>query len=774
MGLCGGLYEYGEVTIIKGLLIEEGVNPPHVFSGETMTISISKVNPLCQEAIEYAKKGIPVFPIDPRGKKAAVSTWGTVATTDEDQIGIWWTQNREYNIGILTGKRSGIAVIDFDTVEAWESAKEKGLPDAPLVKTGKGYHVYCRYQEGVRNFQMRADLPGIDLRGEGGYVAAPPSVHVNGAVYSWVEGRGLDDRSLGDIPEWVLAKKPEEKTPLDELLKGVPDGGRTNALVRIAGTWIKQGMPFTDLMDSLQRWNSKNKPSIEAEELLSTVNNIWRKEFGCVPESIELWEAPLLFDGIERPEIAADLLPSWLGEYARAVSQSTQTPEGLAVMVGLSAVATCVQKKFEVCPYGDDYIETLSLWTATVLESSERKTPVFKAMTEPIHKWELEQEQLLEPSINEVMAHRKVAEKRLEKMKGEASSSSINEPERQRLVREMASIQQAMPAEIKAPRLWVGDVTAESLQDLLMEHDEKMAVLSDEGGIFNIMAGLYNQGVVNIDIFLQAYAGVHTRIQRKARRVSLSRPALTFGLTFQKTIIESFAHGSKKQIRGKGGLARFLFCVPDSMLGRRDPRQRLSVPHEQKAGYECGIKALLSIPRVDDGNGSEVPRMLSLSGEALETWVVFSEYIESKLGAYGELSSMNDWGGKLPGTALRIAAIMHLVEHGPNKLEIGKDSLMRSLKLCNLLISHAKAAFDLIGCDQAVSGAKRIFDWIVGRSYEPFTKTECHKEFKSVAKNALELNTWLEELKERAIIRETDVPTGGRWIKEYVCNPILK
>jgi putative DNA primase/helicase len=727
--------------------------------------------PLHKAALIYAQRGIPVFPIEPRGKKPIVP-WKDAATTDQDQIDYWWRNNSDCNIGIPTGARSGIVVIDFDTVEAWEMGQRNGLPDAPQVKTGKGYHVYCRYQEGVRNFQKRADLPGIDLRGEGGLVVVPPSVHVNGAVYSWVEGRGLDDRTLGEVPEWVLAKKPEEKTPIEHLLKGVPDGGRTNALVRIAGKWIHEKMPYDDLMDCLQRWNHKNQPPIELDELLSTVNNIWKREYGCLPDPVDLWEQPVLFEGVNPPELKADILPSWLGAYASAVSKSTQTPEGLAVMVALSAIATCVQKRFEVCPYGDDYLETLSIWTVTVLQSSERKTPVFKAMTAPIHAWEIEQERMLEQTINEVAEIRRVSEKRLEKLRADAVKNA-DHAERQRIMQEISEVHSSMPAEIRAPKLWTGDTTAESLQDLLAEHDERMSVLSDEGGIFNVMAGMYNQGIVNIDIFLQAYSGVHTRIKRKARSVSLSRPALTFGITVQPAVIESFAYGSRKQIRGKGGLGRFLFCIPDSMLGKRDVCKRIPVANEIKTNYENGIRRLLAVPKQVDDSGNEIPKLLSLSDEALSIWQEFSRYIENKLGPQGELSVMSDWGGKLPGNALRIAGLLHLVEHGADTLVIGKGSLLRSLELCDLLIGHAKAAFDMIGSNEAASGARRIYDWIVARSYEPFSKTECHKAFKSVFNNAVELDKALNELKERAIIRETEVPTAGKWIKEYVCNPIL-
>jgi len=180
------------------------INEGHV----AVVVKGSSISELHRAALDYAKKGIPIFPLVANGKTPIVK-WGAEATTDPSIINGWWQQNPNFNIGLVTGVRSKITVVDFDTAEAWSNAQTKGLPDAPLVKTGRGYHLYCKYLDGTRNFQKRADLPGIDLRSEGGYVVAPPSVHENGKVYTWIEGNELDSMPLPLMPEWLLAKTPE-------------------------------------------------------------------------------------------------------------------------------------------------------------------------------------------------------------------------------------------------------------------------------------------------------------------------------------------------------------------------------------------------------------------------------------------------------------------------------------------------------------------------------------------------------------------------------------
>ncbi|NIS63386.1 MAG: AAA family ATPase, partial [Proteobacteria bacterium] len=150
----------------------------------------------------------------------------------------------------------------------------------PSVKTGKGYHYYYRYKEGVRSFQKRDNLPGIDLRGDGGYVVAPPSIHPSGGIYQWVEGKGLEDIPLAELPECVLAERPEHKKPLSELYKGVPEGERNNSLARIAGSLASDDLPFEDCLKIALAVNKFNNPPLPEEEVERTVRSIYERHHG--------------------------------------------------------------------------------------------------------------------------------------------------------------------------------------------------------------------------------------------------------------------------------------------------------------------------------------------------------------------------------------------------------------------------------------------------------------------------------------------------------------
>jgi hypothetical protein len=468
------------------------------------------------------------------------------------------------------------------------------------------------------------------------------------------------------------------------------------------------------------------------EEFLSAVEKAQPYELptlgGCELSNAELleWDAPILPSQLNTPNIPASILPGWLGEYATAVSENAQTPPGLAVMVGLATIATCVQKRFEVSPFGDSYSEPLSYWSIVAMEPGSRKTSVLQAMTEPLSEWErLLQEETEEERI-EVDTKRTIAQKTIDRLQNEAARED-DSLKKMEFIREINQLKSDMPPSLPALRLWTGDVTPERLQDLMAEQYERMGVLSDEGGIFEIMSGLYNDGRANIDIFLQAHAGRSVRVDRGSRTVIMNKPALSFGLAVQPEILNELGRGSKKRFRGLGALARFHYLFPASNIGSRDMSRRAPIPEASKKAYRDGIFRLLSIEPIYDECGVELPRILGLSEQALSSWQHFSQCIESRQGEGREYRDIQDWTGKLPGAALRIAGLLHVISNEDKELEIDLDTLERAIQLCQLLIPHAQHAFGKIGADQSVEDAKTVIGWIKEQGVLTFKRSDCHR-----------------------------------------------
>jgi len=164
-----------------------------------------------EAALQYLQGGYSVIPLE-RGSKKALVKWKQYQTErpEPETVEKWFRKWPEANIGIITGAISGIFVVDVDSSEGLEALQERGdWPDVPHVKTSKIGHYYFRFPaDGVRN--ATGVLPGVDIRGEGGLVAAPPSVHHSGVLYEWAAPGPLQD-----APEWflqLLAEKAEQKT----------------------------------------------------------------------------------------------------------------------------------------------------------------------------------------------------------------------------------------------------------------------------------------------------------------------------------------------------------------------------------------------------------------------------------------------------------------------------------------------------------------------------------------------------------------------------------
>jgi len=483
------------------------------------------------------------------------------------------------------------------------------------------------------------------------------------------------------------------------------------------------------------------------------------------------WQDPILFGEINTPEIPASILPSWLGEFAEAISETNQTPPAMAVIMCLAAVATCVQRRWVISPYSD-YQEPLSFWGVVALPPASRKSAIVSLVRHPIQAWEKEKAEALKHEIASNESQRTVALKRIDELTKQASRAK-DEDERKTLLEQIDKEKATIPEELKSPRLWTNDATPEKMQGLLVENGERMSILSDEGGIFEVMAGLYSDGRANIDVFLQGHAGTSLRVDRGSRTVHLTAPAVSFGITVQPSIIAELGQGSKKRFRGNGALARFMYAVPRSNIGTRDVSERPPVPGSIKTGYEVGISLLLQKTPALDCNGKEVPRILTLDKTAKEIFLEFAAFIEKRQGEGGEYESIQDWTGKLPGAALRIAGLCHLAAGYGEGLVVSADNMERAVKLCRLLITHTQAAFDLLGGDQCFDDARHIYKWIIAENKTEFRQNHLHKTGRFSKSKVDRLIQALDLLKERNIISgrvslETRKPT-------YICrvNPAV-
>lgn len=228
----------------------------------------NELSELGKAAVAYAEAGIAIIPLKPRGKEPYIKGGSTKATANVEQVRKHWTTHPDDNIALVCGGVSdGLFAIDVDChgdVDGWDTLAEfeaeHPLPAAPTSITGSGGgHMLYRSGESVRN-GVGSDT-GIDVRGEGGYIVAPPSIHPNGNAYRW-ESSPLDM----DIPEAdanVLALV-ESIRPVDSdtakltMPAVIHEGeGRDNALYKLACSQRANNLPYETALVTVMDYNQR-------------------------------------------------------------------------------------------------------------------------------------------------------------------------------------------------------------------------------------------------------------------------------------------------------------------------------------------------------------------------------------------------------------------------------------------------------------------------------------------------------------------------------------
>jgi KaiC/GvpD/RAD55 family RecA-like ATPase len=228
-----------------------------------------------QNEIElYKKLGWKILLLN--GKIPIHPNWPTRIVTDEELA------MHRGNIGIQTGKVSGIIVVDIDSISwpTWLTGKHL-VETIPFVQTGKGRHFYFRYQEGIRNSVKKLG-PETDIRSDNGFVVVPPSIHENGNKYEWIISPEVEE--LVDLPQEIVDKLKENKVspgPTMHVLGGIREGSRNDTLASLAGTMRSRGFSYEAILAALFAENQAHcSPQLPTSEVETIAKSISRYEPG--------------------------------------------------------------------------------------------------------------------------------------------------------------------------------------------------------------------------------------------------------------------------------------------------------------------------------------------------------------------------------------------------------------------------------------------------------------------------------------------------------------
>ncbi len=480
--------------------------------------------------------------------------------------------------------------------------------------------------------------------------------------------------------------------------------------------------------------------------------------------SSQVWPELQPFDQDALPEFPTEVLPPVLREFVEAESLATQTPADLAGLLVLAVCGACIARRVEVVIPEHDWREPINLFVTVLLESGNRKSAVFADAVKPLREIEAERIEAARPAVARAASEARANGARLRDLEKRAARNADVESLHE--ATELAAELALMP-KVVSPRLIVDDATSEKLTMMLSDQGGRLASMSPEGGVFDLMAGMYSKsGMPQFGTYLMGHSGEDLIVSRVSREeVSVKSPALTCAYAMQPQVIDGLAENAA--FRGRGLLARFLYALPISWVGSREIGPP-PVPEATRTAYRHVVRELSDF----DGDYK-----LGLSPAACRRLLEWEAEIEQMLGDGGEMEILKDWGSKLAGATLRLAAIMHCVEHGVAG-NIGIETLEDAIELARYAIPHAEVVLNKMGGtdDKQDADARYILKWIERNSHATFTKRDAQQHGKRRFPKATDIDLPLGVLVERGYIREQKTVANGPGRPAspvYKVNPLL-
>ncbi len=243
-------------------------------------------------AERYLANGWSVIPVEARGKRPLVK-WEPHQhePPSRETVSAWCRRWPEANLGIVTGEVSGLVIVDVDpghggagSLELLQRQFDPLPPTLEVVTGGGGRHLYFRHP-GTRTPNRAGFAPGLDLRGDGGFVVAPPSLHASGRRYAWRPDQDPSETRPARPPDWLLdqalgaAQQPGHPAAYWRRLthEGVPEGERNSTIASLSGHLFWRGVDRVVVTELLLCWNRQRcDPPLGDDEVIRTVESIER------------------------------------------------------------------------------------------------------------------------------------------------------------------------------------------------------------------------------------------------------------------------------------------------------------------------------------------------------------------------------------------------------------------------------------------------------------------------------------------------------------------
>lgn len=513
--------------------------------------AMSKVNTL----LYFAQTGFPILPlhyITPRNEcscgklncssaaKHPLTKHGLKdASTNKMVITEWYNRYPLANVGILTGKISNLIVLDVDPRHDGDQSlalmqQEFGpLPPTVKVKTGgNGFHFYFKYANASANIPNRANfLKGLDIRADGGYIVAPPSIHATKLEYTW----DMSINTIAPIPDWleelimnkqhsiqsntkIILPTPQAQAHLvnQNTANSQPfyyEGTRNNGLCSIGGLLRAKGATPLQIQTALEALNKTLCfPPLALKEVTTISHSVSKYQAPKICET-QIWETRMPLPEDEQVRgLTPDLLPDLLKEWCCDIAERMQVP--LEFIAGPSIVmfASLIGRKAVIVPKKNDNWQVVpNLWGCIIAPPGSLKSPAIAAALVPLHhlahkalsqfkelkKQKSKEESLAKMEIEGLKDAYKAAVKR-------GAFDKANEF-KEKLEKALVSYEENFNT--REPRYITNDPTIEKLLSILEDNPQGLLLYRDElsGWLETIMHKSGREG--DREFFLEAWNG---------------------------------------------------------------------------------------------------------------------------------------------------------------------------------------------------------------------------------------------------------------------------
>lgn len=717
---------------------------------------------LKRAALYYANYGWPVVSLhfmkdgrcscgrvrcDSPGKHPTTKHGPKDASRNEIQIDHWWNRRPEANIGIRTGVNTGIVVIDVDPRHGGDESlaelvREHGeLPATVEALTGGGgRHLVFKHPGGtVRN---RSNMrPGIDVRGDGGYIVAPPSNHASGGQYRWREGHGPHEMTPAEMPAWLLAlvtrgnledtntdaapvAKPaptppaalmnERATRALAAMRGLraddhKDGSRrlfaaasiavrfdldTNGALATIREYLNSAPTPREYSDSdiLKRLHDAERTCTRGEALHSG------QARGAAPGNVPAPSAP-------PPEpfqpFPVDALPDRMRVFVENVAAATGTDAAFAAMAALVVVAGCIGNRVAVL-VKSGWIESAVLWGVLVGRSGTTKSPVLKLVTRALIDLFKAERRAFTDAMKEYIREMERHNVRLAEWKKSQRDGPPTDP----------------PDEPERPterRLLVSDITVEKLGELLEQNPLGLLLVRDELAAWVGAFDRYASGGKGSDqpAWLSMYDAAPVTIDRKSGKGNyfVERAAVSvLGSIQPGTLARSFGTAEREA----GLLARVLVAYPPD---RPALWTEAALPDDVAAEWRKLLETLLALPAAIDEHGDPRPRFIPIGQEAKALWIEWHDRHARELVDISNDDLVAHYA-KLKGACARIALLFACVEvaaGGDAVAYISADAMRRAIAVVEWFKGEGRRVYAVLGESEEDRARRQLIEWIERR-----------------------------------------------------------